>query len=71
MGADVYAVAELKNDVMCSGFTNGFVRSDNEPSVLGTEGIHNDSVENCRCDHQDRRECFVRLAKQRGWPRAL
>ena len=33
-GADVYAVAELENDVMCSGFTEVLVRSDNEPSIL-------------------------------------
>ena len=50
-GADEYAVAELKNDVMCN---------------IGTEGIHSDSVETCRCDHQSRRKCFVRLAKQRA-----
>ena len=31
-GADEYAVAELKNDVMCSGFTEVLIRSDNEPS---------------------------------------
>ena len=33
-GADEYAVAELKNDVMCSGFTEVLIRSDNEPSIL-------------------------------------
>ena len=33
-GADEYAVAELKNDVICSGFTEVFVRSDNEPAIL-------------------------------------
>ena len=33
-GADEYAVAELKNDVMCSGFTEVLVRSDHEPSIL-------------------------------------
>ena len=33
-GADEYAVAELKNDVMCSGFTEVFIRSDNEPAIL-------------------------------------
>ena len=33
-GADEYAVAELKNDVMCSGFKEVLLRSDNEPSVL-------------------------------------
>ena len=33
-GAYEYAVAELKNDVMCSGFTEVLVRSDNEPSIL-------------------------------------
>ena len=29
-GADEYAVAELKNDVICSGFTEVLIRSDNE-----------------------------------------
>ena len=33
-GADEYAVAELKNDVTCSGFTEVLVRSDNEPAIL-------------------------------------
>ena len=33
-GADEYAVAELKNDVMCSGFTGVLITSDNEPSSL-------------------------------------
>ena len=33
-GADENAVAELKNDVMCSGFTEVLIRSDNEPSIL-------------------------------------
>ena len=32
--ADEYAAAELKNDVICSGFTEVLVRSDNEPAVL-------------------------------------
>ena len=32
-GADEYAVAELKNDVMCSGFTEVLTRSDNEPAI--------------------------------------
>ena len=33
-GADEYAFAELKNDVICSGFTEVLVRSDNEPATL-------------------------------------
>ena len=33
-GADEYAVAELKNDVIGSGFTEVLVRSDNEPAIL-------------------------------------
>ena len=33
-GTDEYAVAELKNDVICSGFTEVLVRSDNEPEIL-------------------------------------
>ena len=33
-GADEYAVAELKNDVSCSGFTEVLVSSDNEPAIL-------------------------------------
>ena len=36
-GADEYAVAELKNDVMCSGFTEVFIRSD-EPAILAMKG---------------------------------
>ena len=33
-GADEYAVAELKNDVIGSGFTGVLVRSDNEPAIF-------------------------------------
>ena len=33
-GADEYAVAELKNNVICSGFTDVLVRSDSEPAIL-------------------------------------
>ena len=33
-GADEYAVAEHKNDVICSGFTEVLVRSDTEPAIL-------------------------------------
>ena len=33
-GADEHAVAELKNDVIGSGFTEVLVRSDNEPAIL-------------------------------------
>ena len=33
-GADEYAVADLRNDVICSGFTQVLVRSDNEPAIL-------------------------------------
>ena len=33
MGADEYEVAELKNDVICSGFTEVLVRSDHEPAI--------------------------------------
>ena len=36
-GADEYAVAELKNDVICSGFTEALVRSDNEMGVLAVK----------------------------------
>ena len=33
-GADEYAFAELKNDVIGSGFTEVLIRSDNEPVIL-------------------------------------
>ena len=33
-GADEYAVAELKNGVICCGFTEVLVRSENEPGIL-------------------------------------
>ena len=33
-GADECAVAELKNDVICSGFTEVLIRSDNELAIL-------------------------------------
>ena len=33
-GADEHAVAELKNDVIGSGFREVLVRSDNEPAIL-------------------------------------
>ena len=33
-GVEEYAVAELKNDVICRGFTEVLVRSDNERAIL-------------------------------------
>ena len=33
-GADEYAVAKLKNDVICSGFTEVLIRSDNKPAIF-------------------------------------
>ena len=51
-GADEYAVAELKNDVICSGFTEVLVRSDNEPGILALEGVGCDSVVIGRCECQ-------------------
>ena len=44
-GADEYAVAELRNHVIGSGFTEVLVRSDNEPAILALEGVSSDSVE--------------------------
>ena len=32
--ADEHAVAELKNDVICSGFTEVLISSDTEPAIL-------------------------------------
>ena len=32
--ADEHAITELENDVICSGFTEVLVRSDNEPAIL-------------------------------------
>ena len=51
-GADEYAVAELKSDVICSGSTEVLVRSDNETGNLGSEGVSNDSVEIGKCECQ-------------------
>ena len=33
-GADEHAVAEFKNDVICSGVTEVLIRSDNKPTIL-------------------------------------
>ena len=33
-GADECVVAELKNDVICSGVTEVLIRSDKEPAIL-------------------------------------
>ena len=65
-GADEYAVAELKNDVTCSGFTEVLVRSDNEPAIsalkesaataLKLAGVHVKTEES---------------RKATDWPRAL
>ena len=63
-GADEYAVVELLNDVICSGFTEVLVRSDNERAILAPEGVGSDSFETGRCECQDCGKCTVRLAKQ-------
>ena len=52
-GADEYAVADLKNDVTCSGFTEVLVRSGQRAGDFGSEGVSSDSVEIGRCECQD------------------
>ena len=48
-GADEYAVAELKNDVMCRGSHQVGQRAGD----FGSEGVSSDSVEIGRCECQD------------------
>ena len=61
-GADECAVAELKNNVICSGFTEVLIRSDNEPAVLALKesaapalklaGVSVKAEESALCDSQ-------------------
>ena len=61
-GADEYAVAELKNDVICSGFTDVLTRLDNEPAILALKesaatafklaGVNVKIEESALCDSQ-------------------
>ena len=52
-GADEHAVAQLKNDVICSGFTEILVRSDNEPAILALKESAATALEIGRCESQD------------------
>ena len=64
-GADEYAIAELKNDVICSGFTEVLVKSNNEPAILALMESTATALKVGRCDCHNRGECLVRLAEQR------
>ena len=77
-GADEYALAELKNDVMCSGFTEFLVRSDNEPAILALKesaatalklaGVNVKMEESASCDSQSNElaESAVKDVKDAG-----
>ena len=52
-GADEYAVAELKNDVICSGFTEVLIRSDNEPAISALKESAATALQIGRCECQD------------------
>ena len=58
-GSDEQAVAELKNGVTCSCFTEVLIRSDNEQAILVLKGIHSDSVEIDWCECQGQRKYLV------------
>ena len=64
-GADEYAVAVLKNGVICSGFTEVLVRSDNEPAILALKESAATALKLAGVNVKIRGECTVRLAKQR------
>ena len=53
MGADEYAVAALKSDVICCGFTEFLVRSDHEAAItvrLAKQRVGRERCERCeRC----------------------
>ena len=63
-GADEYAVAELKNEVICSGVTEVQVRSDNEPAILALKGTAATALKLAGVNVKIE-ESTVRLAKQR------
>ena len=65
-GADEYAVAELKNDVICSGFTEVLVRSPNEPAILALKESAATALKLAGVNVKiEESECTVRLVKQR------
>ena len=66
-GADEYAVAELKNDVMCSGFTEVLIRSVNEPSILALK----ESTATALKPAGVTIKALCTTRKATGWPRAL
>ena len=68
MGADEYAFAELKNDVICSGFTEVLVRSDHEPAI--TVRLAKQRVGRERCERCERcRDNEIDLPRQTLWTR--
>ena len=68
-GADEYAVAELKKDVICSGFTEVLVRSDNEPAILALKESAVTALKLAGVTRLKRVYCTFRKATD--WPRAL
>ena len=65
-GADEYAVAELKNDEMCNGFTEVLVRCDNESSILALKEYTATTLKLAGVTIKAEKCVFVRLTKQRA-----
>ena len=70
-GADEYAVAELKNDVILQWLCRGSRQVGQRAGNLGSEGTSSDSVEigGSQCQGWKRVHCTIRKATD--WPRAL
>ena len=64
-GADEHAVAGLKNDVICSGFTEVLGRSDNELGILVLRESAVTALKLAGVNVKVEGERTVRLAKQR------
>ena len=69
-GADECAVAELKNDVIGSGFTEVLIRSDNEPAILAMKESAATALRLAGVNVKAE-ESALHHAQRNGWQRAL
>ena len=70
-GADEYAVAEIMNDVMCSGFTEVLIRSDNEPAILALKESAATALKLAGANVKTEERVHCTFRKATDWQKAL
>ena len=70
-GADEFAVAELKNDVMCSGGTEVLIRSGNELAILALKESAATALKFAGVNVKTKKRVHCMIHKATDWQKAL